>query len=268
MQGDRLQKVLALAGVASRRACEALIVEGAVRVNGRVVTELGTRVFPHKDRIDVHGKRVVLQKPAYYIVHKPRGMVSTLKDPEGRPSLSEILKRFPERVFPVGRLDFHTSGALLCTNDGLMAEALLRPSSGVPKVYVAKVSGHLEEGSLEALRKGVVLEDGYRTKPAEVFVVREEDRTTWLQITLREGKNRQIHRMGVAIGHPVMRLARLSIAGISTDGLRPGHSRALRGDELADLKKKYLNPWRKRKANAKDDARAEAESFEVAFEDD
>lgn len=268
MQGDRLQKVLAAAGVASRRACETLITEGAVRVNGRVVTELGTRVVPHRDRIDVHGKRVVLQKPAYYIVHKPRGMVSTLSDPEGRPTLAEILKRFPERVFPVGRLDFNTSGALLCTNDGLLAESLLRPASGVPKVYVVKMSGHLEEGSLEALRKGVVLEDGYRTRPADVFVIREEGRTSWLQITLREGKNRQIHRMGVAIGHPVMRLARISIAGISTDGLRPGAARALRTDELNDLKKKFLNPWRKRKSEAKENAKTERSAFDVEFEDD
>ena len=268
MQGDRLQKVLASAGVASRRACEALIVEGAVRVNGRVVTELGTRVIPHQDRIDVHGKRVVLQKPAYYIIHKPRGMVSTLSDPEGRPTLSEIVKRFPERVFPVGRLDFHTSGALLCTNDGMLAEALLRPSSGVPKVYVTKLSGHLEEGALEAIRKGVVLEDGYRTRPAEVFVIREEGRTSWLQITLREGKNRQIHRMGIAIGHPVMRLARISIAGVTTDGLRPGAARALRTDELNELKKKYLNPWRKRKALAREEAAAETSAFDVDYEDD
>jgi 23S rRNA pseudouridine2605 synthase len=241
---ERLQKVLARAGIASRRASEQLIKAGRVRVNGRVVTELGTKVDPHRDRVEVDGKRLVAEKPVYYVLHKPREMVTTLDDPEGRATIADLLRRIPERVVPVGRLDYHTSGALLVTNDGDMVDALLRPRAGVPKVYAAKLQGHLDVAELEALRNGVALDDGYRTKKAEVFVLREEPNHTWVQITLTEGKNRQIHRMGEAIGHRVMRLARQSFAGISIEGLRPGECRELKRDELQQLKKKYLNPSR------------------------
>lgn len=268
---ERLQKFLAQAGVASRRAAEQLIVEGRVRINGRVVKELGTKVDPRHDRVDVDGKRVVAAKPAYYVVHKPRGMVTTMSDPEGRPTIREILQKLPERVVPIGRLDFHTSGVLLCTNDGEMAEALTRPSRGVPKTYVVKVQGLLEDLALQNLRQGVTLDDGYKTKQAEVLVLREEDRNTWLQVTLYEGKNRQIHRMIEAIGHRVMRLARVKFAGIDHEGLRPGEFRTVNGEELADLKKKFLNPYRRAKALAAEQgaaAPAAADSFEVEFEDD
>ena len=249
---ERLQKVLARAGIASRRASEALVVAGRVRVNGRVVTELGTKVDPHKDRVEVDGKRVVAEKPVYYIVHKPREMVTTLEDPEGRPTIGELLRRIPERVVPVGRLDYHTSGALVVTNDGDMVDALLRPRTGVPKVYVAKLQGHLDVDELDALRNGVVLEDGYRTRPAEVFVLREERNHTWVNLTLTEGKNRQVHRMGDAIGHRVMRLSRQSFADIRIDGLKPGEARELKRDEVQQLKKKYLNPYRRARADAKE----------------
>lgn len=248
---ERLQKVLARAGIASRRASEELIKSGRVRVNGRVVTELGTKVDPHKDRVEVDGKRLVAEKPVYYVVHKPREMVTTLDDPEGRATIADLLGRIPERVVPVGRLDYHTSGALLVTNDGDMIDALLRPKSGVPKVYAAKLQGHLDVEELDALRNGVVLDDGYRTKKAEVFVLREERTHTWIQMTLTEGKNRQIHRMGDAIGHRVMRLTRQSFAGISIEGLRPGEYRELKRDELQQLKKKYLNPSRSVRGAAK-----------------
>ncbi len=245
MSAERLQKILAHAGVASRRAAEALIAEGRVRVNGRVVTELGTRADAHKDRVEVDGRRIVLEKPAYYLVHKPREMVTTLSDPEGRASIGDLLKRIPERVYPVGRLDYHTSGALVVTNDGDMAEALLSPRQKVPKVYAAKMRGHLDVPELDHLRNGVSLDDGYVTKKAEVFVLREEPKNTWVQITLLEGKNRQIHRMGQAIGHPVQRLVRLSFAGITTDGLRPGDWRPLKQSEIDKLKKNYLNRARR-----------------------
>jgi 23S rRNA pseudouridine2605 synthase len=248
---ERLQKVLARAGVASRRASEDLILAGRVRVNGRVVTELGTKVDPHKDRVEVDGKRLVAEKPVYYVVHKPREMVTTLDDPEGRATIGDLLRKIPERVVPVGRLDYHTSGALLVTNDGDMVDALLRPRSGVPKIYAAKMQGHLDVDELDALRNGVVLDDGYKTKPAEVFVLREERNNTWVHITLTEGKNRQIHRMGDAIGHRVMRLARQSFAGISVDQLRPGEYRELKRDELQQLKKKFLNPYRRAREASK-----------------
>lgn len=248
---ERLQKVLARAGVASRRASEELILAGRVRVNGRIVTELGTKVDPHKDRVEVDGKRLVAEKPVYYIVHKPREMVTTLDDPEGRATIGELLRRIPERVVPVGRLDYHTSGALLVTNDGDMVDSLLRPRSGVPKVYAVKFQGHLDVDELDALRNGVVLDDGYKTKPAEAFVLREERNHTWVQLTLTEGKNRQVHRMGDAIGRRVMRLARQSFAGISIDRLKPGDYRELKRDELQQLKKKFLNPYRRAREASK-----------------
>jgi 23S rRNA pseudouridine2605 synthase len=249
---ERLQKVLARAGVASRRASEDLILAGRVRVNGRVVTELGTKVDPHKDRVEVDGKRLVAEKPVYYVVHKPREMVTTLDDPEGRATIGDLLRQIPERVVPVGRLDYHTSGALLVTNDGDMVDALLRPRSGVPKVYAAKFQGHLDVPELDALRNGVVLDDGYKTKPAEVFVLREERNNTWVHITLTEGKNRQIHRMGDAIGHRVMRLARQSFAGITVERMRAGEVRELKRDELQQLKKKFLNPYRRARGASKE----------------
>ncbi len=247
---ERLQKIIAHAGVASRRAAEVLITAGKVRVNGKVVSELGASADSRKDRIEVDGKRITVEKPIYLVLHKPRGVVSTLSDPEGRPSLSELVKNVGARVYPVGRLDFHTSGALMLTNDGELTDALLHPRREVPKIYVAKVRGMISIESLDKLRNGVVLDDGEKTKPADVFVLREEDRNTWIQITLYEGRNRQIHRMGEAVGHPILRLARMSFAGIASEGLRPGELRELNNDELEKLKKNYLAPYRKARDNA------------------
>lgn len=247
MSADRLQKILAHAGVASRRAAEKLITDGRVRVNGIIVRELGTRADSHKDKIEVDGKRIVMEKPVYFLVHKPREMVTTLDDPQGRAHLGQLLKKIPERVYPVGRLDYHTSGALLVTNDGALTDALLDPKRQVPKIYAAKVRGHLGVPELEQLRNGVTLDDGYQTKKAHVFVLREENKNTWIQLTLHEGKNRQIHRMADAIGHPVQRLARLSFAGLTTDDVRPGQWRPLRKKELDKLKKTYINPARRDK---------------------
>jgi 23S rRNA pseudouridine2605 synthase len=245
MGAERLQKILAHAGIASRRAAEKLIAEGHVRVNGRVVTELGTRADVRNDKIEVDGRRIVPERPAYYLVHKPRDFVTTLKDPEGRPHLGQILGKIPERVYPVGRLDYHTSGVLVATNDGDLADALL--NADVPKVYAAKLKGMLDVPELDKLRNGVKLDDGYVTKPCELFVIREESRNTWIQITLHEGKPRQIHRMADAIGHPVQRLARTGFAGLTVEGLRPGDSRPLTGKEIDRLKKDYLRPAREKK---------------------
>lgn len=253
MAAERLQKIIAHAGIASRRAAERLIADGRVRVNGRVVRELGSKADAHADKIEVDGKRIVREKPAYYLVHKPRDMVTTLSDPEGRPHLGGLLKGINERVYPVGRLDYHTSGALLITNDGDLTDALLHPTRKVPKVYAAKVRGHLDVPELDRLRNGVELDDGYVTQKADVFVLREEPKNTWIQLTLHEGKNRQIHRMCDAIGHPVQRLARLEFAGLSTDGLRPGDWRPLKKRELDKLKKQYLTPARRARAQANEE---------------
>jgi 23S rRNA pseudouridine2605 synthase len=247
MPQERLQKILAHAGLASRRAAEALITAGKVRVNGKIVSELGASADPRKDKIEVDGKRIVLEKPLYYVLHKPRGMVTTLSDPEGRPHLGEVLGKMPARVYPIGRLDFHTSGVLLVTNDGELTEALLHPRKEVPKTYVAKMRGSVGIEALDLLRNGVVLDDGHKTKKADVFVLREEERCTWVQLTLYEGKNRQIHRMGEAVGHPVLRLVRMQFAGIDAEGLRPGEWRAMTDRELEKLKKTYVTPLRQSK---------------------
>jgi 23S rRNA pseudouridine2605 synthase len=261
MAEERLQKILARAGVSSRRAAERLITDGQVRVNGAVVSELGARADAERDRIEVVGRLVGREEHVYFIVHKPRGMVTTLNDPEGRPSLSELLDQIEQRVYPIGRLDFHTSGALLLTNDGDLAQALLHPSREVPKTYVAKISHKLDDKGLYMLRSGVTLDDGYHTRQASVIELRVEEGKSWLELTITEGKNRQIHRMIEAIGARVMRLSRLSFAGVSSEGLRPGQIRELDANEVAQLKRSYLGtkaarePAPKQEENARQDAR-------------
>ena len=241
----RLQKALADAGVTSRRKAEELIVAGRVRVNGKRVLVLGTRVNPDKDRIEVDGRRVVQKKPIYLVVHKPRGVVTTLKDPEGRQTIGDILRKVKTRVYPVGRLDYHTSGVLLATSDGEFSQALLKPKNAVPKIYIAKIRGTLEEKALQAIRDGVRLDDGYLTRPADVFVEREDQGNSWVKLKITEGKNRQIHRMFEALGFHVGRLVRTSFAEITTDHLRPGEWRPLETKELEKLKKKYVYSYRK-----------------------
>lgn len=240
MAEERLQKILARAGVSSRRAAEHLITQGQVSVNGKVVSELGARADAEHDRIEVDGRAIGREEHVYFVVHKPRGMVTTLHDPEGRPSLSELLNEIEQRVYPIGRLDFHTSGALLLTNDGDLAQALLHPSREVPKTYVAKISHKLDDKGIYMLRSGVTLDDGYHTRPASVVELRDEDGKSWLELTITEGKNRQIHRMIEAIGARVMRLARISFAGVSSEGLRPGQIRELDRSEISALRRSYL----------------------------
>jgi 23S rRNA pseudouridine2605 synthase len=251
MAAERLQKLLAHAGVASRRAAEKMISEGRVRVNGRIVTELGAKADAHADKVELDGRRIVLERPAYYLVHKPREVVTTLKDPEGRASLGDILGKMPERVYPVGRLDYHTSGAVLVTNDGEIAAILSSPKKRIPRVYAAKLRGHLDVPELDKLRNGVTLDDGTRSEKADVFVVREEERATWIQITLHGSKPRQIERIGLAIGHPLQRLVRTSFAGLTTEGLRPGEHRPLTHKEVDKLKKDYVRPARDSKEGSR-----------------
>ncbi len=243
MPAERLQKILASGGLGSRRGTEQLIREGRVRVNGRVVTELGTKADPRTDKIEVDGKRVIREQPIYIALHKPRGFVTTLSDPEGRPTIRDLLKphKIPARVFPVGRLDFNTSGLILLTNDGEFSDGLLHPRRSVPKTYVVKVQGLMEPKDLDRWREGVQLEDG-RTLPAEAFFLRHEQDKTWFQITIREGRNQQIRRMGEATGFRVMRLARVSFAGITSEDIKPGDLRPLTYDELVQLKKDYGVP--------------------------
>jgi 23S rRNA pseudouridine2605 synthase len=238
---ERLQKVLAQAGIASRRAAEQIIMAGRVRVDGKIVRELGTQVDPRKSRVEVDGNKIVAEKLVYIVLHKPRGVVCTLSDPEGRPTIRELLKEAGARVVPVGRLDFHTSGALLCTNDGEFAQALAHPKREVPKVYVAKVKGTVDDDALPKFSERIEI-DGRATQPAQVKRLRYEGDKTWLELTLREGRNRQVRRLGEATGFPVMRLVRISHAGITSEDLRPGQWRPLTIDELVDLKKVYGVP--------------------------
>lgn len=244
---ERLQKLIARAGVASRRAAEEIILAGRVRVNGRVITELGAKADLFKDKIEVDGKRLISEAPVYMVFHKPRNVVSTLHDPEGRPAVADYLREAGARVYPVGRLDFATSGVLLVTNDGDFANGLLHPRGGVPKTYVVKTHGVMSDEDLEKWRTGVMLDDGI-TLPAEVRLLRYEGDKTWLEIELREGRNQQIRRMGDATGFPVMRLARTSFAGVTSEGLRPGDARSLTVDELTDLRDRFGVPKRVRRA--------------------
>jgi 23S rRNA pseudouridine2605 synthase len=246
---ERLQKILAKAGIASRRAGESFIAAGRVRVNGRIVSELGAQADLENDKIEVDGRRIAAEKFAYYMLHKPRGVVATLSDPEGRETIASLLKDVPVRVFPVGRLDFHTSGALLLTNDGDLAHALMHPSKKVAKVYSVKVTGIMEERVLDYWRKGVQLEDGM-TAPASATLLRHESGKTWFELTLREGRNLQIRRMGEVTGYPVLRLARLSVAGVSCEGLRPGALRPLDHEELLTLRNLTGFPKRVPKVSA------------------
>ena len=244
---ERLQKIIARSGVTSRRAAEELITAGRVRVNGRIVTELGAKADGRRDKIEVDGHRLVAEQPIYLVLHKPRNVVSTLSDPEGRPTVADLVRGAGSRVYPVGRLDFATSGVLLMTNDGEFSNGLLHPRGGVPKTYVLKVKGLMEAEDAETWANGVMLEDG-KTLPAQVRILRHEEDKTWIEITLREGRNQQIRRMGEATGFPVMRLARLSFAGVTSEGLRPGEWRPLTVDELTDIRKEFGVPKRVRAA--------------------
>jgi 23S rRNA pseudouridine2605 synthase len=233
---ERLQKILARAGFGSRRASEALIAAGRVRVNGEVAT-LGNRADPETDRIEVDGA-VVGVRPGlvHYLLNKPAGVVTTASDPHRRPTVVELVPAEP-RVFPVGRLDAETEGLLLLTNDGELAHQLTHPSFGVDKEYLAEVEGRPTRGALRRLREGVHLEDG-PTAPAKVSVVGER----LLRITLHEGRNRQVRRMCDAVGHPVRRLVRVRIGPIADRRLAPGEWRALEQDEVRALERAAAAP--------------------------
>jgi 23S rRNA pseudouridine2605 synthase len=229
--GERLQKVLAQAGLGSRRACEELIAAGRVRVNDEVAT-LGTRVDPEVDAIEVDGARIgVRQGLVHYLLNKPAGVVTTASDPQGRPTVVGLVPAEP-RVYPVGRLDADTEGLLLLTNDGDLAHRLTHPSFGVDKEYLADVEGRPSRGAVRRLREGVELEDG-PTAPARVSLVGDHT----LRITIHEGRNRQVRRMCEAVGHPVRRLVRVRLGPLSDRRLPPGRWRALTQDEVRALER-------------------------------
>ncbi|HEX2731770.1 MAG TPA: pseudouridine synthase [Polyangiaceae bacterium] len=241
MSQERLQKILARAGVASRRNAEDLVRSGRVTVDGRRVTEIGTKADPKRQRIELDGKLLEAEPLLYVLFHKPRQVMCTTKDPEGRPTVLDFLQGVGARVVPIGRLDYHTSGVLLLTNDGEFAAALAHPTKKVEKVYVAKVNAPFEERELEQWSQSIEI-DGKKTQPALVKKLRTEGDKVWIEVRLHEGKNRQVHRIGEAAGSAVLRLARVSFAGITHEGVRPGQWRYLSKDELTLLKKSFGVP--------------------------
>lgn len=234
----RLQKFLAASGAASRRGAEKLIAGGRVKVNGSVVDEMGVKVDPHRDRIELD--EILLELPAkksYYLLHKPAGYLTTVQDPFGRATVMELFPRhLRPGLFPVGRLDLETEGLLLLTNDGELAYRLTHPRFEVQKKYLALVQGIPEKEQLLLLRNGVTLEEG-RTSPAWVKIVSVDERkkTTLLALTLHEGRNRQIRRMCAAVGHPVLKLKRTALAFLTLKGLQPGSYRPLTKEEVERL---------------------------------
>jgi 23S rRNA pseudouridine2605 synthase len=236
---ERLQKILARAGLASRREAEQWIVEGRVSVNGQIVRKLGTQADPAKDSIRVDGKRIrPAASPLYFAFNKPPGIVTTLNDPRGRPDLSPFIERLGprHRVFPVGRLDYNSSGLLLLTNDGELAQRLAHPRFGVKKRYHVKLSACPSAEELASLRKGIRLEDGV-TAPARARVMEKLKKNAWVEIEIHEGRNRQVRRMFDALGYFVEKLIRVQVGPVSLGSLAPGAIRPLSQVEVAALKK-------------------------------
>lgn len=233
---ERLQKYMARSGVASRRQCEKMIAAGMVKVNGKTVTEPGTCVEPGVDRVEVSGRILAgPEQKVYLLLYKPRGYLSTVKDPRGRRKVTDLISGVAQRVYPVGRLDYDSEGLILLTNDGELAHALTHPRHEIPKTYLARVTGTPKQESLERMARGLLLEDG-PTAPAAVRLVEVDARgNALLEITIHEGRNRQIRRMCACIGHPVLRLQRVRIGPLTPEGLKPGQFRLLSREEVSRL---------------------------------
>ncbi|HET9028548.1 MAG TPA: pseudouridine synthase [Candidatus Aquilonibacter sp.] len=234
--GIRLNKYIAQAGIASRRRADALISYGKVRVNGKVVRELGTIVLPG-DKVDVSGTPIKpIEETVYLVMHKPTGVMTTMRDPQGRRTIVELIPKKMPRIVPVGRLDYDTAGVLLLTNDGELANKLLHPRFGVDKTYRATITGRLTPEDVEALREGVALKT-YTASSAKVRVVSVRAGYSVVDITIHEGRNRQVRDMFDALGHPVQTLVRLRFGPISLGDLGVGRTRSLTPKELAALQR-------------------------------
>jgi 23S rRNA pseudouridine2605 synthase len=248
----RLQKLIASAGIASRRKAEELIAQGRVTVNGQIVTELGSKADPERDSIKVDGKLLRgPQRPIYLLLNKPKGYVTTVSDPEGRPTVMSLLRGVGERIYPVGRLDYSSEGLLLLTNDGELANKLTRASSHVPKTYLVKISGRAGEEDIAKLRQGIRIGSrsfgkadrsrehrsmkAVHTAPAQIRLVREAE-NPWYEVTLIEGRNRQIRRMFEEIGHHVEKIKRVRYGPLSLD-VEPGQFRQLTPREIESLRR-------------------------------
>jgi len=240
MASERLQKIMAASGIASRRKAEEIIATGRVTLNGNVVTEQGTKADPERDKICVDGKPLKkAERLVYFLLNKPKGYVTTVSDPEGRPTVLDLLPNNGQRVYPVGRLDYASEGLLLMTNDGALAAKLMKAGSHMPKTYRVKVSGKPEERAIAKLRVGVniALEDGRRveTSPAKIRLV-EDGANPWYEVVLTEGRNRQIRRMFEEVGHHVEKIKRVQLGPLALD-VEPGEFRELTKREVEQLKR-------------------------------
>lgn len=234
---ERLQKLIAQAGIASRRAAEQLILAGDVAVNGEIVTELGTKADPEKDHIKVRGKlinaKLKNRSNVYVLVNKPRGYLSSAADPEGRKLVVDLVKG-KGKLHPVGRLDYNSEGLIILTNDGSFTNHVAS-SRSIPKVYEVKVKGMPNANAINKLRRGIMLEDGFKTAPAGIRELKHTESNGWYEVTLHEGHNQQIRKMFDAVGHSVVKLRRTKIGEVSDPFLKSGHSRELSHDEVKKL---------------------------------
>jgi 23S rRNA pseudouridine2605 synthase len=234
---ERIQKILAKAGIASRREGERMVMEGRVMVNGKVIDALGFKADPLKDHIKVDGKRIALFEPKMaLLLNKPRGYLSTVKDPEGRPTVLDLLKNVRCRIYPVGRLDFDAEGLLLLTNDGELANILAHPKFSIPKTYLVKVRGVPEEKKLARLKRGVMLEDG-KARVISCSILRHREKNSWLRVVVTEGRSHLVKRICAAIGHSVLKLKRIQLGPIQLGDLPFGQFRYLTAEELKKLKR-------------------------------
>lgn len=232
---ERLQKILAKAGVCSRRAAEECIRQGRVRVDGRPVSEMGQKFDPEKHRITVDGRPIqISEKKITLLLNKPKGYVTTMSDPQGRPIVSSLIKDIGLRLFPVGRLDIDTEGALLMTNDGDLAQKLLHPKFEINRTYQAVVRGLISQETVKNLERGILL-DGRQTWPAKISITQTSEKTTTVQCVIHEGRKRQVRRMFEAVGHPVIALKRLSYGNLHLGTLPSGAYRLLNANDLARL---------------------------------
>ena len=237
---QRLQKILAEMGVASRRKAEEIIIEGRVTVNGQVAV-IGSKADPLKDHIKLDGKLLTsTEKKVYYIFNKPKNVVTSLSDPEGRPTIKDFLGGIRQRVYPVGRLDYDSEGMLILTNDGELAHGIMHPSKKIPKTYLVKIKGRLELENMEKLRRGIRL-DRAITAPAKVKAIRKTEQNSWIEIVIFEGKKRQIRRMLEKVGHSVIRLMRIRIDGVEMGELSPGAYRRMLPLEIDRLKSEIFD---------------------------
>lgn len=231
---ERLQKILAKAGIASRRKCEELIQAGRITVDGKVVTELGYKVDPATAVITFDGKPIAREKHIYILLNKPAGYVTTLSDPQGRPIVTDLLLDINERVFPVGRLDVDTEGALILTNDGRLGQYIQHPSHEINKTYVATVKGIPSVKKVKQLETGIDI-DGQKTWPAKVRIIAQKKNESILEVIIHEGKKRQVRKMLAAVGHPVKSLKRIAYGGLNIGNLAPGKYRLLTKNDLKKI---------------------------------